>query len=496
MDLMDAGTIQNIKIYNMGSDPFSYSSNEMSAEVEMTGVKTVKLLLSEPLEKSTIYKVHAPGVKTIFGDELTNDTVYFATGGVSAQRVSINADFSTVESTGNRKPINPTSDIEWTKSLSNRINPVLSENIDGEEVPVVRFVQNKGTADNTDNTTTLTRNIDTPYVGKVSMEVMLQAKNGKQTLRIKDSEDNECDLIKIVGQDVMVNEAAVTTINPDTWYEFTVMVDTITMEMTLSLDGEEIFSGEASGLGDVKEIIFEQRNSDETYGTDIQTEDLAEMLIAYFKLYAEEECTSAILISFEDVNGKEHYPDGEIPTDIKKVNFIFSDELNPNTLDGGVVFAKDGESVSDIYEYSNGVYSIIIPDYLNGMENYTISINDTIKDKNNKRVLGQSGIISTDGGMFVGKNFVFDKLENGDYSVEAEVIHTDSSCNDIYVAFAAYKGNLMIDYKLDIIVPDTDDRKIEFSRTYDKNEEADKVVAYLWDGFDFMNPILRAQIIK
>ena len=108
----------------------------------------------------------------------------------------------------------------------------------------------------------------------------------------------------------------------------------------------------------------------------------------------------------------------------------------------------------------------------------------------------QSGSVTTDGGMFIGKNFTFDKLEDGDYIINANLIHTDSSCKDVYIAFAAYKGNLMIDYKLDIISPETDYRKIEFSNTYEKNEEADKIIAYLWDGSDLMNPFLRAQIIE
>ena len=54
----------------------------------------------------------------------------------------------------------------------------------------------------------------------------------------------------------------------------------------------------------------------------------------------------------------------------------------------------------------------------------------------------------------------------------------------------------MIDYKLVPISTSTDYRKIEFSDVYEKSEDADMVYAFLWDGFDFMNPILRAKIIE
>ena len=496
MDLVSPDTIESIKMYNMGNDPFSYSENEIDIQSEMAGVKSVRLLLPEPLEKNTIYKVCAPETKTIFGDSLTNDTIYFATGGASTERITINADFSTIEETGNRKPINPTSDIEWTKSISNRINPVKTENSDGEEIVAVRFVQNKGTDDNKENVVTLTREISQGYEGKISMEIMLRAKNGKQVFRLKDSEGNEADLIKIIGHEVLVNETAVAEINEDTWYKFNVNIDTALSDITVRLNTEEIYSGSFSGLADVKEIIFEQRNLEETYGTAVATEDLAEMYIAYFRLYAQEECTSLGLVSFEDLNGNLHYPDGEIPTDITKVNFVFTDELNPNTLDDGIILSNENGVVSNEYEYSDGVYSILVPDYLNGMADYLINIEDTIKDENNRPIMKQSGSVTTDGGMFIGKNFTFDKLEDGDYIINAELIHTDSSCKDVYIAFAAYKGNLMIDYKLDIISPETDYRKIEFSNTYEKNEEADKIIAYLWDGSDLMNPFLRAQIIQ
>lgn len=491
-DLVDSNTINNIEIYNMGANPFSYSSNKVQARAEMAGVKSVKLSLSEPIAKNSIYKVYAPGVKTSFGDYFTNEAVYFATGGASANRVAINADFSTIQETGNRKPISPTSDTTWEKSVINKINPVLSENMEGEEVPVVRFVQNKGSSDLPDNLTTLTRSINTPYEGLVDMEFAVKAKNGKHTFRVKDSEGREVDIIKIIGTDVMVNDTQVKTISADTWYKFTVNADTENKTVKVSVDGIEMFSGDFLIPSSIAGIVFEQRNSLDTYGTDIQTDDLAEMYIEYFKLFAEEECTSVMLINFEDTNGKLHYPDGDIPTDINKINLIFSDEIKSSTLDKAIIF---DEWVVDDYSYSNGIYSINVPDYLNGLKNYKISIKDTIKDNNDKFVMNQEGTVRTDSGLFLGTSFTLDETQDG-YTVNADIIHTDLSCNDIYVALAEFKGNLMISYKLDRIAPTVNDRKIKFSNTYIKNEEADKAVAFLWDGFDSMNPVLKAQIIK
>ena len=45
-------------------------------------------------------------------------------------------------------------------------------------------------------------------------------------------------------------------------------------------------------------------------------------------------------------------------------------------------------------------------------------------------------------------------------------------------------------------VATSDERKIEYTNTYEKNSEADSVVAFLWDGLDSMNPILRAKIAE
>lgn len=494
-DLVDSETINNIEIYNMGSNPFSYSSHKLDAEILMEGGKQVKLQLSEPLKKSSIYKVYAPGVKSVYGELFKNDSVYFATGGRSENRVSLDADFSTMTETGNRKPISPASDVTWTKSVNNKINPVVAENIDGESVPMVRFVQNKGSSDLPDNLLTLERTIDDPYTEAVKLEVMLKAKNGKQVLRVKDADGGSFDFVRIIGSDILVNGEKAGEIAADTWCNIEVELDTDTGSYAVIIDGNEAYTGEFSGINAVAGIVFEQRNSTETYGTNTPTEELAEMLIAYFRIYSWEECNSVILASFEDTDGDIHYPDGEIPTDIKKVRFTFSSELNPDTVANGIEILKNGVLVSDDCEYTDGVFSVILPDYLSGFSEYAVKINSSIKDIDDKAVMSQEGLVKTDKGLFIGKSFGMADGADG-YTVCADLIHTDLSCNDIFVSVGYFKDNLMIDYKLDRIAPTADDRKIEFSKVYEKNEDADKVVAFLWDGFDTANSILKSQIIN
>ena len=496
-DLVDSNTIDNIEIYNMGNDPFSYSSHKIDAEAEIAGVKSVRLMLSEPIEKNSIYKVYAPGVKTIFGDSFTNETTYFATGGATTNRVSINADFSTITATGLLSPISPSSDITWEKSVR-KINTTKVSDLpekEGEETTVVRFVKSEGSEELPDNLAILTRDIYLPYTNAVDMEFMIKAKNGKQTFRVKDSQSNEVELIKIEGQNVIINDNAVSQISADIWHKFYISISSDMQTMQIKIDGTDVFQGDITNLNDISGVAFEQRNCEETYDMSPEDDELAEMMIAYFKLYAEEECTSAILVNFEDEKGNLYYPDGEIPTDVIKMNLVFSEELNEDTIDGGVTFAMNGFDVSEDYEYANGIYSVIIPDYLTGKSDYIISIKDTIKDTNNAPVMVQEGTVTTDSGLFSGISFRLQDIGDS-YNVSGELIHTDMSCDDIYVSLASYKGNLLIGYQLEIITPTWDDRKIEFSNTYEKNEDADKVIAYLWDGFEFMNPILKAQSIQ
>ena len=494
-DVYDAETISGIEIYSMGNDPFSYSSEKLDAEVVKTGVKTVSLMLERPVEKSTVYKVYANGVKTLFGDELTNNTVYFASGGTVADRVAIDGDFSTVENVGNRKPVLPASDIQWTTGGYGRIYPYYTDDLGENEIAVVNFHQHKGSSAYPDNFGTLTRDIDVPYTGEFKAEFKIKAKLGLQSFKVLNSEKTPFEIFGIDNDRIMVNGEKVASINADTWYVFTVIFNTENETAKISIDGGEIAVAECDGLDAVSGVVFEQKNSETTYGTDTEQGNCANMMIAYFRLFAKEECTSLILVNFEDAYGNVHYPEGDIPTEIVKVNMIFSKGLNESTLKNGISFTQSGAQAGDGYEYKNGVYSIFIPDYLNGNSSYEISVAETVKDENNKSVLGQSGKVSTDGGIFEGRKFDFKEDGNG-YRIDAEVVHTDGSCRDVYVAYAAYKGNLMIDYKLVPISTSTDYRKIEFSDVYEKSEEADKVYAFLWDGFDFMNPILRAQIIE
>jgi len=365
---------------------------------------------------------------------------------------------------------------------------------EGETV-VVNFLQNKGSDEYPDNYGFLKREIINPYTGEFKAEFKLKAKLGLQSFKVLNLQGNEVKIFGINNDKIMIDGDEVATISPETWYTFTINFDTENETAKISIDGEEIYVSRCDGLDAVSGIIFEQRNSEDTYGTSISRTDCANMMIAYFRLYAKDECTSMIMVSFEDADGDIHYPEGDIPTDIVKVNMIFSEELNPNTLENGIGFKRNGVEQGDGYEYKNGVYSVFITDYLNGNASYEIIVSETVKDEDNKSVLGQSGIVSTDGGIFEGKKFEFKETADG-YSVDAEVVHTDGSCKDIYVSYAVYKGDLMIDYVLDVISPSEDYRKIEFSKAYEKTDGADKVYAFLWDGFDFMNPILRMQIIE
>lgn len=494
-DAIDKNSLSGVEIYNMGNNPFSYTAEKVSADVVKTGVKTVALNLEEPLKRSSIYKIYAPGVKTIFGDTVTNDTVYFATGGVVGGRLAVDADFSTIETVGNFKPILPADGVEWIKGENGMIHPRTTDDSGDETVTVAEFVQNKGSKSAPDNFSSLRRNFNTAFNGRTEMEFKLKAKLGNQSFVIVNSQGEAKEIFKISNENVIAGDETVAIINPDIWYTFNVYVDKEDNSVKINIDDKEVKKLENVEISEISGVIFEQRNLQETYGTTITKEECAHMMIAYFKLYAEAECTSLILVNFEDSQGVIHYPEGDIPTDIVRMNMIFSKELNNNTVDGGISLLYDGEIVSEEYEYSNGVYSVKIPDYLNGMASYEIDIAETVKDIDNNSVVAQNGVITTDGGIFEGKIFKLEDL--GDtYNLNAEVIHTDKSKNDFYISFAEYKGNLMIGYKAVRIVPSDDDRRIEFSENYMKNEDSDRVVAFLWDGLDSMNPIIRAQKIS
>ena len=86
---------------------------------------------------------------------------------------------------------------------------------------------------------------------------------------------------------------------------------------------------------------------------------------------------------------------------------------------------------------------------------YIISIKDTIKDTNNAPVMVQEGTVTTDSGLFSGISFTLQDIGDS-YNVSGELIHTDMSCDDIYVSLASYKGNLLIGYQLEVITPTWD----------------------------------------
>lgn len=489
-DAINSDTISGIEVYDMGNNPFSYTKKKIDADVVKESIKTVRLNLSEPLKKSTVYKIYAPNIKTVFGDELTNDTAYFGTAGATSGVLAINADFSTVENVDIFEDIKPIDDVIWEKGGRGMVHPLYTDDLGAEDVAVAEFVQHKGASSAKDNYSTLTRTITSPYDGKIEMEFKLKAKLGRQKFIITDSESNSLDVLTFEDTDIKVNGETIFTMTHDTWYTFGVAIDTDASLLKIKIDGEEKKSIDVT-LADVKGAVFEQRNLTDTYGTSATADECAHMMIAYFKLYREAECTSVVLAEFEDIDGNVYYPDGNIPTKIAKINLIFSELLNQDTLENGVTLA--GKKVS--YDYENGRFSILLPDYLSGKTIYEISVANTVKDKNNVSVAPISGTVTTDSGVFEGRSFEI--TENGGaYTVSGEVIHTDLSCTNVYVAYAAYKGNLMVDYKLNKIIPTEDDRKITFSDTYVKVPDADRVIAFLWDGFNFMNPILRAQIIE
>lgn len=496
-DLVDKKSLNDIKIYNMGTNLVSYNEQEVSYTVAEIGAKRAALKLGEPLKSSSVYKVYAPGIKTMFGDGFTNDTVYFSTGGGLSEMAVINADFSTIpEFTLPMQPVNPESDTEWTKSGNSMVYPVYVNDFENENTAVVRFAPHQGSKKYTDNQTMLTRTADTPITGNAIIEFKMKSVVGNQCFRIKDSADNAAEIINIKDGAIYSGETKIADISSEKWFVIRLDANFADKTMTISKDGAVIAENVGiSALADAAAFEFEQRNSGESYkNPDFLKEMYADSYLAYFTLSQKRAGTSVSMITFEDSDGNVIYPDGNVTSAAAKMRIRFSDGVNERTLKNGVSLMREGsaETLSGKYDRAACEYVVEFPEYLAGTSEYTLKVDGTVKDGNDMGIVPFENSFNTADGIVKAKALTISK-GGGKAVLDAGVIHTNKSCPDLYLILAAYKDDEMISFKYKKTTPAEDERKVSVSAAYDIPEDAEYVSAFLWDGFDSMLPMIKMQ---
>lgn len=495
-DLVNRDTLDGIKVYNMGNNPVSYSQREVSYTVTNVEAKKVTLKLSEKFGRGNIYKIYAPGVKTMFGDGYTNDSAYFSAGGVVGLVKDINADFSTIADVAVMKPVLPASDTEWDRNAKS-VFPVYVNDLDenGSDIAVVHFTPGKGKSSNPTNLETLSRTFDNAYTGSVGMEYKIKAKNGNQIFRINDSKGAALDIITIKKDGIYTADKKIADYAENSWFTLRVNADFETKTAQILMNGDVIEeNADISAVEDLKSVEFRQENSESYENTEFTKDMYADSWVAYFSLLTMQECTSVTVVSFEDKDGNLYYPDEKIPSDVVKMHIAFSDKMNETSFKNGVslTFGSENETFSGSYDSENNEYVVELPQYLAGGEEYRLRVSDNVKNASNKGINALDGRFKTADGLVRAENFTFEKTEGG-VSLEADIIHTDKSCPRVFLIYAAYNDDMVIDFKYKAIEPGANERNISECASYSYPAEADTVSAFLWDGFDTMIPMAKMQ---
>lgn len=491
-DVMDKTTLTNAKVYSMGSNILNYAPEEISCSVADTSIKGMTLKLGKAFEAGKIYKVELDGVKTLFGEDLTNNEEYFTASGALCETPVLNADFSTLPEGGMNKPIKPTTDIEWTTGG----RKALVQGYPKEAVEMIRFGANKGDSTFTKNQTSLSRIFSAPYSEFAIFEYKMKSVNGIQNFKIADSDDNIFTAVTVTNDGIYCGETKLSDFVSGEWFTIKIEADFDGKTAVIKKDGNVVAENiDISSVKDAKKVEFSQENYAETFSdTSIPKENYAESYLAYFKVFEMKEGISASFISFEDEDGNAVYPEKNIPSDVTKVKIRFSDKVDSSTLADGLTLTIDGKDAeyTGSYDDNTNTYTLNLKQYLFGNAEYKLEVNDKLKDLLGNSISAYSGSFETDKGFVEAKDITLEKVGNN-VTLGTEIIHTNKTCPDMYLVFTAYKGKLMIDMQYQKIEPTEDERKITVTKNYEAPEGTTSVSGFLWDGFDTMIPMTRTK---
>ncbi len=492
-DLVDKNTLSGLKFYDMGSNAVNYTSQAVGISEITADAKIVTLKLSSPIAPGKIYKVSAPGAKTLFGDSFTNAAAYAATGGLKMQSDVVGADFTTATAVGTDAAVDSSDGYEWIKS--GRTAGVYPIDSDGDlAAEAIHFAPHMGNSLNRKNGLGIKREFNTAFDSSIVLQYKMKSVTANQTFFVYDSLDTELEMISVQSDGIYNGGVKIADSQAD-WF-------TVKIDADLAADTADIYindvavknDADISAITDIKAVKFYQENTQRSYPANTFT-DYAESYLEYFKVRAEVDVVTVLLISFEDSDGNIIYPEESIDADIKKINVKFSDAVTESTLDGNIKLEIDGsmESFTSAYNAQTNTYTMNLPEYLKGGDSYILTVTDGVKDATGVSVAPITGTISTKAGEFKAKTLSVSGTDS--ITLNANVVHTDESNKTMYLIYAAYKENLLIDLQYVEYTPTASDRNVTISSpAYTRPADADMVKGFLWDGFDTKIPLINVQI--
>ncbi|MDY3030662.1 MAG: Ig-like domain-containing protein [Clostridia bacterium] len=473
-ELIAVSTLNKLEAYSMGNNPIEYVKTPLGCEIVSQSNSGVTVKFNENFKENTIYKIEIPGLTSIFGDEYVNNSVYFATNRAKTDKKVVNADFSTAEVGAE---VSPKTDVKWTTSSPYvRIALVNDLDAEGEEIPTVRFSRRNSEM-------SLKRDLETAFDDRVVLEYKIKAETPMQIFRVYDSLGAYTDLVTVNSDGIYFGENKLSDCL-EGWFTVSIELNQPEHKAVFSLNGEEKGEYEYDAITDVKAVEFVQKNIEGAMGDDRAKTDLA-----YFTASASALSVGADLVMFEGADGKTYYPDDNITAKLSKIIVKFSDSVKPDSLDGGVSLTLNGneESFEGEYDAKNQQYIMKLPQYLWGNSSYAIEINGVL-DGAGATTDPAFGIFNTEPGVYECDEMNIE-LFGQNVNINTEITHTNACYDDVYLVYAAYSGDFMVDFKAEKIVPNENERKISVSKTYTAPSDSDNVRAFLWDGFDTRRPI-------
>lgn len=474
-DLIATSTLNKLNAYSMGSNPIEYTKDAVGCSIVSQDNQKATIRFNESLQENTIYKIEIPGLTSVYGYEYVNNSVYFTTNKSKADKKVVNSDFSAEETGAIAEP--------WIASSPYvRIAALDETDEEGNSINAVRFSRRSSEM-------SLRRDLETAFEDRVVFEYKMKSETPNQIFRVYDLQGQYIDFVTVTSDGIYYGENKLSDYTSD-WFVVSMELNQPESKVVFYIDGEEIGEYDYDGIAEAAAVEFIQRNSDGASGNDRAKTD-----IAYFTATAQMPSVGINFITFEGSDGKTYYPDDDIPAKISKIAIDFSDSVKAYSLEGGVSLTTDGDYESFIGDYDaiNKRYVMELPQYLEGDSEYIIELNGVI-DGMGADIDSVSGVFATQPGVYECDNLGIELLGQN-LNISAEITHTNACYDDIYIVYAAYKGDYMVDFAAERIVPNDGERKIEVQKSYASPSDADTVRAFLWDGFDTRHPLTEVKIV-
>lgn len=480
-DLIITNTLNKLQAYSMGSNPIEYTKTPIGCDIVSKDKSKIEVKFNETLEENTIYKIDIPGLTSLYGDEYINHSVYFTTTRDKSDKKVINADFSTAEI---GPDIVPETDSEWTAS-SQYVRVALVDDLDdeGNEIPAVRFSRRGSEL-------SLRRDFEKAFEDRVVLEYKMKSEMPMQIFKVYDSQGECIDFVTVKSDGVYYNENKLSDYIAD-WFTVSIELEQTENKVIFSVNGEEKGEYDYEGITDVNAVEFVQKNTEGASGDNRAKTDLA-----YFTASALMPGVGADLVMFEGSDGKIYYPDDDIPAKLSKITVNFSDRVKASSLEAGVKLTVNGNEENFTGEYDSlyKQYVMTLPQYLQGGSEYTIELNGVL-DSSGAEIDSISGVFATESGVFECEELGIESAGKN-VAITTEITHTNACYDDMYLVYAAYQGDFMVDFEATKIVPGDGERKISVSKSYTAPGEADTVRAFVWDGFDTRHPVSQVKSVS